>query len=74
MMAVDVSTMPEFRSGNLKALFAASIWGGGTSSNVTRYDVTPDGQKFLITVLPAEAAASASPITVVVNWEMGLKK
>ena len=74
MMAVDVNTTPVFSNGNPRALFAAPIWGGGTSHNVTRYGVTPDGRKFLINTLAADAAAPASPITVVLNWQMALKK
>ncbi|HMD17425.1 MAG TPA: hypothetical protein VKH18_12225 [Terriglobales bacterium] len=35
-------------------------------------DVTADGEKFLINTLGAEAAAS--PITVALNWQAGLKK
>jgi Tol biopolymer transport system component len=38
-----------------------------------QYDVSPDGQRFLINTLP-EQAASADPITVVLNWTAGLKK
>jgi serine/threonine protein kinase/Tol biopolymer transport system component len=74
MMAVDVSTTPVFSSGNPKALFAAPVWGGATSPNVTRYGVTPDGKRFLINTLTADTAAPASPITVVLNWQIGLKK
>jgi len=36
------------------------------------YDVSPDGQRFLIISVPQ--AASAAPVTVVVNWTAGLKK
>jgi hypothetical protein len=68
MMAVDVTTTPVFRSGNPRPLFAAPIWGGATSMNVTGYDVTPEGQKFLINTLPADATAAASAITAVLNW------
>jgi serine/threonine protein kinase/Tol biopolymer transport system component len=76
MMAVDVTTTPAFGSGNPKALFAAPIFGAASTQNISRYDVTPDGQKFLINALAADAAAAvlASPITVVLNWQIGLKK
>ena len=37
------------------------------------YDVSADGQRFL-TVVPAEQAIPAEPITVVLNWTAGLKK
>ncbi len=67
--------MPAFMPGVPKALFAAPIWGSGTTRNVTRYDVTADGQKFLINALPSEmAAAPTTPITVVLNWNSVVKK
>lgn len=37
------------------------------------YDVSADGQRFLVHMGDAELAASA-PITVVVNWAAGLTK
>jgi hypothetical protein len=74
MMAVDVTRTPVFAHRNPRALFPVPIWGGAPSMNVTRYDVTPDGRKFLINTLPADAAASALPITVVLNWQLSLKK
>jgi hypothetical protein len=43
--------------------------GGGAGFS---YDISPDGQRFLVNTL-VEAAASA-PITVVVNWMAGLQK
>jgi len=36
------------------------------------YDVSADGQRFLINTLPEQVASA--PITVVVNWTAGLKK
>jgi Tol biopolymer transport system component len=75
MMAVDVNTTPVFKAGAPKVLFPAPIFGGGNAINVTRYDVTADGQKFLIISVPAGASAPAiTPITVVLNWTAGLKK
>ena len=74
VMAVEVAVAPSFTPGVPKALFAAPIWGGGATTNVTRYDVTADGQKFLITVLPPETTvAPPVPMTVVLNWTTGLK-
>jgi Tol biopolymer transport system component len=74
MMAVDVTTAPVFQNGNPKALFAVPIFGAGTGP-ATRYGVTPDGRKFLINTPGTEAtAAFAGSITVVVNWQMGLKR
>jgi len=75
MMAVEVSTAPVFKAGVPKVLFPAPIFGGGNTNNVTRYDVTADGKKFLInSVLPEASAPALSPITVVLNWTALLKK
>jgi hypothetical protein len=76
LMSVEVAAASgTFQAGIPRALFAAPIWGGGAINNVTRYDVTADGKKFLINSLPAETTAAPSPpITVVLNWEAGLKK
>jgi Tol biopolymer transport system component len=74
MMAVDVTTTPAFQNGNPKALFGAPIFGTGTGP-ATRYDVTPDNRKFLINTRGTEAAAApAGSMTVVVNWQMGLRR
>jgi Tol biopolymer transport system component len=75
MMAVEVSTSPIFKAGTPRPLFQAPIWGGGTFHNVTRYDVTADGKRFLINSVTADAATSApTPITIVLNWTALLKK
>ena len=76
MMAVDVRLSPTFRAGIPRALFAAPILGGGGGLGYTRYDVTADGKRFLINTPVAETGAGtkAAPITVVLNWQAGLKK
>ena len=38
-----------------------------------RYDVTPDGKRFLL-ALPVDASAGPPPLNVVVNWVAELKK
>jgi Tol biopolymer transport system component/predicted Ser/Thr protein kinase len=72
MMAVDVLAGPAFRSGVPKALFPATIMGGASATNTTRYDVTADGKKFLINSV--QDVRDPSPITVVLNWQAGLRK
>ena len=42
------------------------------SSNFFPYDVSADGQRFLITSTPGEGGASAEPLTVILNWNAGL--
>jgi eukaryotic-like serine/threonine-protein kinase len=56
-----------FEVGAVKPLFETH----GPSSRYF-YDVSPNGQRFLIISVPQ--AASAAPVTVVVNWTAGLKK
>jgi hypothetical protein len=38
----------------------------------SRYDIAPDGQRFLVRATPEKAAAQ--PLTVIVNWPAMLKK
>jgi dipeptidyl aminopeptidase/acylaminoacyl peptidase len=66
VMAVPVATATAFTPGVPTALFAAPIYLGG-ATNATRYDVTADGQKFLINAISPETAAPPAPITVVLN-------
>lgn len=61
---MEVKSSAKFEAGVPKALFETRL--GGRS-----YDVSRDG-RFLIPTL-AEQAASA-PMTVVVNWQAGLKR
>jgi Tol biopolymer transport system component len=50
-------------------LFPTSGFGGEENP----YDVSADGQRFLLSV-PAEGRNSFPPLTVVMNWDAGLKK
>ncbi len=64
LMSVDVSTTPVFQAGVPKPLFkppASLSW-----------DVTADGQQFLFAVRMGQN--SASPYTVVLNWQATLKR
>jgi eukaryotic-like serine/threonine-protein kinase len=54
--------------GAVKPLFATRIVFAGSY----QYDVSADGQRFLIDTSPEQA--TSSPITVVLNWTAGLKK
>jgi Tol biopolymer transport system component/predicted Ser/Thr protein kinase len=76
MMAVAVTTVPDFRRlGNPVALFEAPVSSGGLGFSVFHYDVSRDGPKFLIDAQAKDgASAPALPITVVLNWQLSLKK
>jgi serine/threonine-protein kinase len=74
MMAVDVETSPTFRAGTPRRLFD-----GGFVTGVGRvpvYDVTPDGQRFLMVGEQAIGAGEAAPVSIVVveNWLEELKR
>jgi Tol biopolymer transport system component len=71
MMVVPVTTAPAFKAGIPEALFTAPILGGGSAFNIHRWD-TLDGKRFLIN--SSAHATSSSPITLVLNWQAGLKK
>ena len=65
LMAVQVRTAPTFQAGVPAALFELPNAG-------SQYDVTADGQHFIITRGLRERPPS--PITVVLNWTATLKK
>jgi Tol biopolymer transport system component len=74
LMAVPVTGGSTFQLGVPKALFRTTVLGGtgGGPGSSWRYDVSPDGQRFLINTALEEA--TSSPITLVVNWQTTLKK
>jgi eukaryotic-like serine/threonine-protein kinase len=69
MMAVDVATKPTFVLGNPRMLFAGQYV--PASVPITNYDVSPDGQKFLM-VEPEQRAITQ--INIVQNWFEELKQ
>jgi hypothetical protein len=63
---VPVQTVPAFGAGTPVKLFDGP-W--STAGQATRnYDVTADGQRFLMIRDSATAAAAIRTLTVVVNW------
>jgi eukaryotic-like serine/threonine-protein kinase len=73
MMAVDIATRPSFTAGKPRVLFEGRYNPApGTTPN---YDVSPDGQRFLM-IKPSEASEAAAPtqINVVLNWFEELKR
>jgi eukaryotic-like serine/threonine-protein kinase len=58
-----------FQVGAVKPLFQTHLVGPPHE-----YDVSADGQKFLINSAPQQNGAAPAPITVVLNWTAGLKK
>ena len=70
LMSVDVTLGGTFKAGIPKVLFQAPIYGGGASQQ-HRWDMTPDGERFLINTLGGDVSA---PLTLVENWEALLHK
>jgi Tol biopolymer transport system component len=69
IMAVEIKSGPEFDAGIPKPLFESRF---PTQVLVhPSYDVSADGQRFLINNIVGE---EKQPITVVVNWQAGLKR
>ena len=69
LMVVDIKPGTTFEMGTPTALFQTRV-SGYTAPN--RYDVSIDGQRFLVNS-PVEEA-SKTPITVVLNWTSTIKK
>jgi serine/threonine protein kinase/Tol biopolymer transport system component len=74
LMAVDVKTLPTFQADSPRSLFDPLVFGGGNSTQVVGYDVTPDGRRFLVNSVPQSGSSAPEPITVVLNWAAGLPK
>jgi eukaryotic-like serine/threonine-protein kinase len=74
LMAVSVTANgATFQPGVPKPLFRAAILGGTGSGPTTawRWDVAPDGKRFLMNTALEETAAS--PVTIVLNWQSPAK-
>jgi dipeptidyl aminopeptidase/acylaminoacyl peptidase len=74
LMAVEISTKPVFQAGVAKALFHVPVAGGegGAPTIAWRWDISPDGQRFLVNAAPEDR--SSTPVTVVANWSALLRK
>ena len=66
-MAVDVKTGATFEAGEPKLLFVARL----RRSLAREYDVTPDGQRFLVAVASGDDVMP--PLTLIQNWSAALK-
>ena len=70
-MAVDITTQPAFSAGKPKMLFEGPYI--PPSPTFSYYDVSADGQRFLM-LKPTEQAQAATQIVVVQNWFEELKQ
>ncbi len=66
MMAVDVTTSPNFSAGTPRMVFGGQDFSYGG-------DVSPDGQRLLL-IKPVEQQQAATQINIVLNWFEELKR
>jgi Tol biopolymer transport system component len=72
MMAVDISTKPNFAAGKARMLFEGRY--ERTPATSPNYDVSPDGQRFLMLKPSQQEAPAPTQINVVLNWFEELKR
>ncbi len=72
MLVVALKTDPTFTADRPRPLFEGPYLAEPPPNAHPRYHVTPDGQRFLMTRLDREAAATQ--IHVVLNWAEELKR
>jgi hypothetical protein len=68
-MAVEIAA----KGGSIEVGAVRSLGIPTVTTRGWTYDVTADGQRFLM-LLPPGGAPGAAPLTVVVNWQAGLKQ
>jgi serine/threonine protein kinase/Tol biopolymer transport system component len=71
MMAVEITAQPSFSVGKPKVLFEGPYL--PTPATFSNYDVSPDGQRFLMLKPSESAEAAPTQINVVLNWFEELK-
>jgi len=72
MMAVAVTTGASFEGGSPVALFQTHRRQPVSSLDVFSYDVSGDGQRFLIATKVDEA--NAAPLSILLNWASEMEK
>lgn len=71
MMAVPVKTGANFDAGTVTALFQANPREMFATSEMFAYDVSKDGQKFLIN---SQRKTAVTPMSIVLNWSSKLNQ
>jgi serine/threonine-protein kinase len=72
MMAVDIATQPGFTAGTPRMLFEGPY--ETPPVPLANYDVSPDGQRFLMLKPSEQEQAAPTQINVVLNWFEELKR
>ncbi len=68
LMAVTVTAQPSFNAGTPRVLFQGHYWSSGHA-----YDVSPDGQHFVM-IKAGEQESSVTHLGVVLNWSEDLRR
>jgi serine/threonine-protein kinase len=74
MMAVDTTMQPSFSAGKPRMLFEGPYFTTAFPQGTVSYDVSADGQRFLMVKETEAASRSAAQINVVLNWTEELKR
>ena len=74
MMAVEVTTHPTFSPGKPRPLFTHDYDKPGGVLMWPAYDVTADGQRFVLVKTVEDRSRSDATINVVVNWTEELQR
>ncbi len=72
MMAVEIATQPGFAAGTPRMLFEGRY--ETAIVPIDNYDVSPEGQRFLMLKPSESAEGSPTQINVVQNWFEELKR
>jgi serine/threonine-protein kinase len=74
MMSVDIGTEGEFLAGKPRQLFEGSYVRAASGYVRANYDVSPDGQRFLMLKSAEQKPAPLTQIHVVLNWSDELNR
>jgi eukaryotic-like serine/threonine-protein kinase len=74
MMAVEIARQPSLSAGRPKVLFAGQYQPSPNPVPNANYDVSPDGQRFLMLKPSAQEQVAPTQINVVLNWFEELKQ
>jgi hypothetical protein len=73
MMAAAVETKPVFAAAKPKLLFEGHYQAGFSAFDTACYDVSPDGQRFLV-IKESTQESAATELNVVLNWADELRR
>jgi serine/threonine-protein kinase len=74
MMVVETTMQPSFSAGKPRMLFEGPYFTTEFPTTTVSYDVSADGQRFLVVKQTEAASRSAEQINVVLNWFEELKR